>query len=297
MRRGVKIVDSNAEITQGSRADRHWLQTGWKEYFRRIRPGIKLPAGFKTNDPDVVVDRFNLSGIGFGNWLSVEDKINYLSSLILAMYDLNKVLKFGYNLGFGRLGISFGARGSGRALAHYEPGSDIINITRYKNGLSPKSERFFYTGGVGSLAHEYGHFLDYFAGSTLAVHKNLYSLTNGDSVDRSRTGARSELRRAMDEILEKIIWKTPGEKFSRYYKRLLDAVGNGNKGVYYRQRNELFARAFESYTLLKLKKLGIRNHLLTSPKYTPQIYLTASEIKALEPLFDNLVTLIKNRIK
>lgn len=44
------------------------------------------------------------------------------------------------------LAIAFGARGSGAALAHYEPERNVINLTKMK--------------GAGCLAHEWGHALD-----------------------------------------------------------------------------------------------------------------------------------------
>ena len=46
-----------------------------------------------------------------------------------------------------RLSIAIGSRGSGNALAHYEPDTKVINMTRFR--------------GKGSLAHEWGHFLDH----------------------------------------------------------------------------------------------------------------------------------------
>jgi len=46
----------------------------------------------------------------------------------------------------GKLALAFGARGSGAASAHYEPSLKVINLTRNRGG--------------GSLAHEWGHFLD-----------------------------------------------------------------------------------------------------------------------------------------
>jgi hypothetical protein len=46
-----------------------------------------------------------------------------------------------------RLALALGARGSGKASAHYEPWSKAINMTR--------------TMGSGALAHEWGHALDH----------------------------------------------------------------------------------------------------------------------------------------
>ncbi len=45
------------------------------------------------------------------------------------------------------IAIAFGARGKGKALAHYEPGYNIINLTRKR--------------GDGTVAHEMGHYFDF----------------------------------------------------------------------------------------------------------------------------------------
>ena len=53
----------------------------------------------------------------------------------------------------GELAIAFGARGHGgeeAAAAHYEPGHQVINMTKIK--------------GAGSLAHEWFHALDHYLG-------------------------------------------------------------------------------------------------------------------------------------
>lgn len=295
--RGFKIGDSNPEITLGSRADDWWKRSGYNEYFKKVRPGLNMPKGFKTNDLDFVVKKFKLKGVGFGNWVTIEDRINYTYSLVLALYDLNKILRFKYNIGFGLLGVAFGARGRGGALAHYEPGTDIINITRYKDGPFSKERRFFGSGGLGSLAHEYGHFLDYFAGGYLAKTNQYYSLSNGRSVSKSRTITGNKMRDSMDAILEAIIWEKKGKELSSYYKRLINTIGDSEFGEYWIRRNELFARAFEVYVLNKLRKQAVKNYLLTSQKYNTALYLRDSEMEKIIPLFDKLLDEIRLKIK
>lgn len=54
-----------------------------------------------------------------------------------------------------RLSIAFGARGSGNALAHYEPMREVINLTKMR--------------GAGSLAHEWGHAFDDIIGKKLGL--------------------------------------------------------------------------------------------------------------------------------
>jgi len=140
---GIKISDSTPAITEGSRADRYWERKGYNKFFTKVRPGIKLPESLKTNDLADTQKKFNLRGIGFGNWVTIEDRINYLNSLIFAMYDMNKILQFKFNIGCDLLAVTFGARGHSRALAHFEPDTFNINITRYRDGKSPKEIRFF----------------------------------------------------------------------------------------------------------------------------------------------------------
>ena len=101
------------------------------KYFKLIRPRLKLPVNLQTNETQKLGEKFNMAGIGFGNWVTIEDRANYQKALVMSFYDLNKVLKFKYNIGLGLLTVTFGARGQGGALGHYEPWSKVINITRY----------------------------------------------------------------------------------------------------------------------------------------------------------------------
>lgn len=296
--RGIKMVDSSPQMTVGSKADEYWIENGISPYFKVIRPKLDLPKAFMSNDLNLTIKKFNIVGINYGNWLTVEDRINYTYSLILSLYDLNKILRFNYNVGFDLLGISFGGRGSGSALAHFEPHRNIINITRYSKADKfqlPKDVRFFGTGGLGSLAHEYGHFLDYFAGEFLSQHNEIFALTGGRSVSKKKTATGQKLRDLMDDIIDLIIWKKPGE-YSAFYKRLLETIGDPNKGEYWIRRNELFARAFEVYCSIKLEKLGIKNLLLVHQKYSFTVYLKKSEMDKIEVKIDQLLDEIRKKI-
>ena len=98
---------------------------------------------------------FNFKGGEFGNWLSDNDRQQSLNYGYDALLDLSKALSISptdISLG-GKLSIAFGSRGSGNALAHYEPDREVINLTKMK--------------GAGSLAHEWGHALDDIMGKHL----------------------------------------------------------------------------------------------------------------------------------
>jgi len=191
----------------------------------------------------------------------------------------------------GALGIAFGARGTGRALAHYEPRTNIINITRYKGGRHaaiPKEIRFVNTGGVGAFAHEYGHFLDFFFGSKIEVDKSVYSLTNGSSTNARMiqyNKTSQPIRCLVEELLKVAYWHPTKKEPSKYIQR----IQHFSKRSYYVERTEIFARLFEQYIGYKLKALKIQNSFLAQTKYHSHIYMTAAELKKVVPIFDKIL--------
>ncbi len=284
-----KIIPSSPKIAIGSRAEQYWEENGFEDFFKYVRPNLKLPKDLNySSNPDLLRTKFGIADIGFGNWVTIEDRYNYVNSLIVSLYDLNKVVNFDYYLGLGRLSLSFGARGVGNALAHYEPSTKIINITRYHRGEEHKITRFIATGGMRSIAHEYGHFLDYVGGEYLEP-SNIFSLTGGQSISKQRMPCTStqRLRNITNDILEKIIWKRPNSDLSNYYKKLLVFVDKSPIGDYYLRRNEMFARWFEAWVSFKLTVQGVDNKLFHFGKYDLPIYPTESEIKDIDKLFQS----------
>lgn len=104
-----------------------------------------------------MMNTFNFKGGEFGNWLTDNDRQQSLNYGYDALLDLSKALSISptdISLG-NRLSIAFGSRGSGSALAHYEPDREVINLTKMN--------------GAGSLAHEWGHALDDIMGKQLGL--------------------------------------------------------------------------------------------------------------------------------
>ncbi len=297
MRQPIKISDTDQDLTAGSRADNYWERNPNARYYELLRPGFPFAKVLKRkNNVKILTDKFRVNAVGFGNWLSIEDRINYVNAAVVALADLNKVLQFGNNVGIdGSLSLSFGARGNSRAAAHYEPATQLINITRFKRGKGHKFYRFFSTGGIGALAHEYGHFLDYFSGSYLDKDNKVFSLSGGSIVEKNRVNNKTELRGIVDDIIERIIWTTPGKTLSPYYNRLLNK--NKRAGDYFFRRNELFARAFEVFVSVELKKKNIINRLLVPTKYDLDYYLSDDEMRRIAPLFKKLIKGIRAKIK
>lgn len=298
MAKSRKIIDTSVRVTEGSRADAYWKKEGFADFVGFVQPKLVLPKSLQLNSSiDVVQTRFSIKDINFGNWVTNEDRFNYLNSLIVCCYDLNKVVGFNYNIGFGVLSVAFGARGKGRAAAHYEPHDKIINITRYHDDEGSKIARFVSTGGMGAFAHEYGHFLDYFAGEYLDKSSRLFAVTGGRTTDKDRMNVGGDIRKTVDDLLEVIIWREPNKTLSAYYKRLFELVAKlDDMGEYYLRRNELFARWFEAWVGYELRKQGIQNKLLAQSKYDAQIYPTNKELERAAPFFRRFCNQIKGRV-
>lgn len=284
----IKLQDTAANVGSNSRLEQYWLSTGFSDFFNRFRNGKKIPVTFKTiSRLDEIVKTYHLRAIGFGNWVNQEDRYNYVMAMFMAFYDLDKVLQFKKNIGLnGTVSISFGARGHGRAIAHFEPGTFIINMTRYKEKEEgSKAYRFVATGGAGALAHEYGHALDWYFGAYRDVSRHSQSLSGGSSVAMSFEQEGRSLRKGMDAVMNAIIWKVPGKTPSAYYTRMKENYGT----PYILSRCEIFARAFELYIQYKLSRMGIKNKFLTDTKYEPDIYMTDAEMAKVVPLMDALL--------
>ena len=151
------------------------------EQLKNIRhTGSVFRMGSVTGDD--YLNTFTFHGGEFGNWLNDNDRQYSLDYGYDAFYDLALALDIpseAISMG-GVLSIAFGARGSGNAMAHYEPLRQVINLTKTK--------------GAGSLAHEYGHAINYIIGSK--VNKNSKSL-----LQTYMFGSIPEVKKLVDTML------------------------------------------------------------------------------------------------
>lgn len=292
----TKVTDLGGNVSLFSRADKYWRSQGIKPFYKKFRPGLNLDEITDLLDgEETVLKRFSLKGIEFGNWVTNEDRVNYIAASIISLYDLNKILKFNNNLGLDKtLSLAFGSRGQGLASAHFEPANWVINITRYNKDTTTENKEFnfLYSGGVGAFAHEYGHFLDYFFGTFIEQDKSRRSLTLGHLTTTAIdvNGEKGELRKSMARIIEAIIFKKPGQK-SNYYKRLETVVAGSE---YFFRHNELFARAFEQYVSHQLQANGINNKFLSREKYSTSVYMKPGDLSRVIPLIDQLIQKMRN---
>jgi hypothetical protein len=289
-----KITDTGNDISVGGRADRYWMINGF--HYQNLRsPKFAFSPGTlrkHSNLKEYLTVEFKLKGLEFGNWTTIEHRENYVLSAIMALHDMATVTGLGNNLGFNKLGLSFGARGKGgAALAHFEPLYWVINLTRHERG-----GEWGFSGGIGSLAHEYGHFLDYYFGTFYNKENAQRSLTGGRVVGYyepmlvKKKGGMVDLT---NQILETIVWEhMESETYTAYYKKLQHKLSPVTQEYWFR-RNELFARSFEQYISFKLAKKGIKNAFLSKFKYESFTYLDAALLKKVIPLFDKLLKQLK----
>lgn len=270
-----KIVDSDSKIARLGAANIYW--TGRKfepEFSSRVRflqPDIEFLNKFLGENQKLlsidqfkILPYFKLKGFEFGNWVSLNQRADRLIATCISLKHLSMIMK-SRNLGFdSEVGIAFGARGRSGAIAHFEPGHGMINLTK--------------EGGYYSLAHEYGHALDYILGTYIDRNKKNRFLSGGHLTSKKLRDNSGPLRDYMNEIVDNI-------KLSDSYARI------EKEREYYHLRTEIFARFFEQYISYKLVKMKIQNHFLAkSPNsYKEKYYLTDKDLKKLIPVMDEFI--------
>ncbi len=317
-----KFTD-RGHVPDGGRQDEYWRFNRPVIQFEprnvRIRKGPALPDSLRLDDEFSLIRYFGLRGVEYGQWLTQQDRVNYLAGCALALYDLSTVLNFHpKQIGlYDILSVAFGARGRGKALGHFEPSTFAVNLTRFKRPPKvrnrrdsfDRSEQIHFSGGIGTFCHEFGHALDYYGGMFIEKapahlkgkeRKQWLSLSFHRSTrtfpDKELMG-KSSLRGKMERLLNKIIWASPGV-FSDYYDRVIWTCKSLEiNSEYWVQRNELFARAFEVYVLSKMHQKVWFNTFLQRFKYDSPMYMTGVEFKSVEKEFDALIAGLRGAIR
>lgn len=160
---------------------------------RYERTGIDWRDGRDVTAQELL-ETFGFRGIEFGNWVTQAERQDVINAAFDGFCDLTELLEIDRkHIGFnGKLGLAFGARGSGQACAHFEPAYNAINLTRTK--------------GAGALAHEWAHALD--LNSNNMASKGYLSEANGLNYQFEASEARfnwlstrGDIREMTDEEL------------------------------------------------------------------------------------------------
>ncbi|MGL4261961.1 MAG: LPD5 domain-containing protein, partial [Afipia sp.] len=248
--------------------------------------------------PKMFSDAFGFKGVEFGNWVEQSRRQKDLNDAFDALMDMAAVLGIppkAISLD-GKLGLAFGARGSGgvnAASAHYEPGKVVINLTK--------------RAGAGSLGHEWWHAVDnYFAKMrksgdymTTALDVSLASRGSGFT---PYEGVRKEVVDAFGAVVRSI-----GMTGMKKRSRNLDKKRTKE---YWTTGEELSARAFEAYLISKLQDQNASNDYLANivskdawdaaaalgiDNDDSYPYPTAEEIPSIRAGFDQLFQTIQTK--
>lgn len=262
----TKLTDSNAEVSKDGRAQRYWKSIPLKRSGRYV---TDKPA--ETVDQFAIIKKYSLKGFEYGNWVNNNDRNDFLTATAESCEDLAKILGT-KNIGCDNtIGIAFGARGRSKALAHFEPWTFMINLTKEK--------------GFGCLAHEYGHALDYFFGMYVDQNVSYTALSGGDTTRAHIEPTGGKLRQLAMQIVNDVCKDKSGNKTATYI-RLEKEFGTSE---YWFRRNEIFARTFEQYIRYRKDKKGIKNTFLSQKKYESGAYLYPADFKRILPVIDKLV--------
>jgi hypothetical protein len=300
------LVSNFVDETAKAKVDKYFLHNEYNKFWNKFISIKGNPTSLAKNPVLDIKEQFKLKGIQWGRWVTIEDRVNYLTLMYYSLKDMNTILKFPKdNLGLdGTLALTVGSRGVKGALAHYEPSYNVINLSRYNKAIgrykgTDKEYRFANTGGAGSLAHEYGHFIDYFFGryakpSFDGVYDGFLSgggyigLARG--IDKNKPN-KNQLVFKMSNLMDSIIYKNKigaigkSTELSNYYKGLAKT----HAPKYFMMRTEIFARTFEQYISEKIKKKGIKNYFVSKQKYARAWYLGAEQYKKVEHYMDEVI--------
>ena len=265
---------------------------------------------------DHLIDEYGLRGVQWGNSVTDEERKHHAGRVVEAIADLADITGLhprDISLD-GKLGLAIGARGHGGAMAHYEPGNQVINLTR--------------SNGVGTLAHEWGHAFDHMLmgfGTSLEGGKYMSEVdgnhthevthkTRGYPLRVNAATAEAYRTRGDDEFEVKELpdteirgamasWKEAAKPFMKRVKGVVSKmVSDGelpkSKRDYWNSALECFARSFEVHVKKQLEKKGRENTYLSSlsdDSGEGSLWPTDSEAEAMAEAFGNLMTAYRKK--
>ncbi|HBN2436221.1 LPD38 domain-containing protein [Escherichia coli] len=291
-----KYIDSHRdELVRHVKDMREISREEQRNATNRDRTGPERRKGDVS--PEQFSDAFGFRGVQFGNYVEGPRRQADLNRAYDSLHDLAEVLNVptkALSLN-GRLGLAFGARGKGKAAAHYEPGEAAINLTK--------------GNGPGALAHEWFHSLDnYFGRYDVSNDGKITSggdfMTEAQRVrrifkDGRYVDAEYPVRQEVYDAFKGVIQAIKNSDMPRR-SALLDEV---RSKPYWSTDVEMAARAFERYVQDKARMAGVENDYLVNIRKAPEhntdntwAYPTNAELDGgIRDAFDHLFSTLKTR--
>ena len=281
-------VTSRTQPLSGGKCERWWKEnSSGKHGLEKIKRNRNLILTDFKSQMDMSVSEtltnYQFKGFEFGNWLSQAERYDVFRAFQHCSISLSHFLK-SLNIGFDyNIGVAFGARGSRGAMAHYEPASNIINMTKEK--------------GAGSLLHEYAHALDYCIGAFFDQNPYYTAISGGHTITQSKDNYGGQFRYMMNKILLYV-------RSTDSYKLLAEKCKDPK---YWLNSTELFARLTEAYFAYfyneRYKDFYLVKRITHYMNYskTNGIYLSKKEIEVIKPeldaFFKEVGKLLNNKAK
>lgn len=190
------------------------------------------------NGEDITPETFGAAlpfrGVEFGNWVTQAERASLLNSAFDGFHDLAQMLGVSVErvtLG-GSLAFAFASRGISRAMAHYEPGRKVINLTK-KNG-------------AGCMAHEWFHACDNWAANLGGLHSSAMATERDTQTDAGRCAL------AISRAIESTEFFTRSRNLARF------------TSPYWVEPCELAARGFEGVCAYLLNRSGVCSDFLVN---------------------------------
>ncbi|HCP8485776.1 TPA: hypothetical protein OF481_002031 [Escherichia coli] len=291
-----KYIDSHRdELVRHVKEMREISREEQRNATNRDRTGPERRKGDVS--PEQFSDAFGFRGVQFGNYVEGPRRQADLNRAYDSLHDLAEVLNVptkALSLN-GRLGLAFGARGKGKAAAHYEPGEVAINLTK--------------GNGPGALAHEWFHSLDNYFGR-YDVSSDGKITSGGDFMTEAQRARRVfkdgryvdaeyPVRQEVYDAFKGVIQAIKNSDMPRR-SALLDEV---RSKPYWSTDVEMAARAFERYVQDKARMAGVENDYLVNIRKAPEhntdntwAYPTNAELDGgIREAFDHLFRTLKTR--
>ncbi|HFF0495383.1 TPA: LPD5 domain-containing protein, partial [Escherichia coli] len=291
-----KYIDSHRdELVRHVKEMREISREEQRNATNRDRTGPERRKGDVS--PEQFSDAFGFRGVQFGNYVEGPRRQADLNRAYDSLHDLAEVLNVptkALSLN-GRLGLAFGARGKGKAAAHYEPGEVAINLTK--------------GNGPGALAHEWFHSLDNYFGR-YDVSSDGKITSGGDFMTEAQRARRVfkdgryvdaeyPVRQEVYDAFKGVIQAIKNSDMLRR-SALLDEV---RSKPYWSTDVEMAARAFERYVQDKARMAGVENDYLVNIRKAPEhntdntwAYPTNAELDGgIREAFDHLFRTLKTR--
>ncbi|EGR1274771.1 hypothetical protein CGK14_22475 [Vibrio parahaemolyticus] len=190
--------------------------------------------------PEQFINTFNFRGVQFGSSMPDKERQLFVNNSFYAFKVLAHILEIpdGWiGLG-GQLGIAFGARGQGKASAHYEPDLNIINLTR--------------RSGPGAISHEWFHGVDALLARSRGYEGKLISeFITGVDMENAPDKFRKNILLMRNIITKQLCSGT------KYFNQSQKLAGQKGARKYWIERSEMLARAFEAFVQDSLISKGI----------------------------------------